>query len=71
MTALANEKRVFDLVICDPPKLAPTRAGLAKATNKYKQINTLAMRFVLTYIHTYIDSYTHTLTHFFIVELLN
>lgn len=46
MTTLVSEKRVFDVVICDPPKLAPTRAGLAKATNKYKQINTLAMRFV-------------------------
>lgn len=50
MTALISEKRVFDVVICDPPKLAPTRAGLAKATNKYKQINILAMRFVLHYL---------------------
>jgi 23S rRNA G2069 N7-methylase RlmK/C1962 C5-methylase RlmI len=69
MTALANEKRVFDLVICDPPKLAPTRAGLAKATNKYKQINTLAMRFVLTYIHRLIHSYTHSLFHCRATEL--
>eukprot|EP01035_Chromulina_nebulosa_P027669 gene27669-36419_t len=46
MTTLVSKKRVFDVVICDPPKLAPTRAGLAKATNKYKQINTLAMRLV-------------------------
>jgi 23S rRNA (cytosine1962-C5)-methyltransferase len=37
----ASEKRRFDLVILDPPKLAPTRASLDKALRAYKD---LAMR---------------------------
>jgi len=31
----AGGRLQFDLVICDPPKLAPTRAGLARALTKY------------------------------------
>ena len=46
MTALVSEKKEFDIVICDPPKLAPTRAGLSRAANKYRQINALAMKLV-------------------------
>ena len=36
----------FDIVICDPPKLAPTRGALAKAKNKYVKINTAALKLV-------------------------
>ena len=36
----------FDIVICDPPKLAPTRGALAKAKNKYIKINAAALRLV-------------------------
>jgi len=46
MTSLHQQNRTFDIVICDPPKLAPSRAMLAKATNKYKKINTIAMKLV-------------------------
>lgn len=34
---------VYDIVIADPPKLAPTRSSLAKAKAKYVRINALAM----------------------------
>jgi 23S rRNA G2069 N7-methylase RlmK/C1962 C5-methylase RlmI len=33
----------FDVVICDPPKLAPKRSSLQKAVGKYTQINKLGM----------------------------
>jgi len=46
MQELINQGRTFDMVICDPPKLAPKRADLPRATRKYKQINTLAMQLV-------------------------
>lgn len=46
MKALLVEQRTFDIVICDPPKLAPTRSILPKAKNKYQKINTLAMQLV-------------------------
>ena len=36
----------FDIVICDPPKLAPTRSSLSKAKNKYVKINTAALKLV-------------------------
>jgi 23S rRNA G2069 N7-methylase RlmK/C1962 C5-methylase RlmI len=34
MKQMLEEKQQFDIVICDPPKLAPTRASLDKAKNK-------------------------------------
>ena len=34
------------MVICDPPKLAPTRTSLDKAKSKYTKINALAMSLV-------------------------
>jgi 23S rRNA G2069 N7-methylase RlmK/C1962 C5-methylase RlmI len=46
MRKMVEEKREFDIVICDPPKLAPSRATLDKATNKYKKINSLALSLV-------------------------
>ncbi|GAB4324818.1 MAG: 23S rRNA (cytosine(1962)-C(5))-methyltransferase RlmI [Candidatus Zixiibacteriota bacterium] len=36
--------RQFDLVILDPPKLAPTRAHVDKALRSYKDLNLLAMK---------------------------
>ncbi|KAL1503923.1 hypothetical protein AB1Y20_012384 [Prymnesium parvum] len=39
-----TEEGSFDLVVCDPPKLAPSVKDLTRATRKYKQINGLAMR---------------------------
>jgi 23S rRNA G2069 N7-methylase RlmK/C1962 C5-methylase RlmI len=46
MQELVLQNATFDVVICDPPKLAPSRTGLAKATGKYKKINSLAMKLV-------------------------
>ena len=42
----ANVSAVWDVVICDPPKLAPSIKDLQRATRKYKQLNSLAMRAV-------------------------
>ena len=39
-----DEGKSFDIVITDPPKLAPSRASLMKAMNKYIKINTAAMK---------------------------
>lgn len=36
----------YDVVICDPPKLAPTVKDLPRATNRYRKLNGLAMRAV-------------------------
>ena len=46
MKRLAEEGRQFDIVICDPPKLAPSRKDLERARNKYLKINTLALALV-------------------------
>jgi 23S rRNA G2069 N7-methylase RlmK/C1962 C5-methylase RlmI len=46
MTAMTAEGRTFDLVIVDPPKLAPSRKSLDKAKGKYVKINAAAMRLV-------------------------
>eukprot|EP01032_Pedospumella_encystans_P025892 gene25892-29247_t len=46
MQEMIKVKKSFDVVICDPPKLAPKRADLERAMRKYKQINTLAMQLV-------------------------
>ena len=46
MQEMIKAKKSFDVVICDPPKLAPKRADLERAMRKYKQINTLAMQLV-------------------------
>jgi 23S rRNA (cytosine1962-C5)-methyltransferase len=34
MKKLQADGQLFDIVICDPPKLAPTRTSLDKAKNK-------------------------------------
>jgi 23S rRNA (cytosine1962-C5)-methyltransferase len=36
--------RSFDLVVMDPPKLAPTRASLKAASRAYKDLNLLALK---------------------------
>jgi len=41
---LRNERRVFDLIVLDPPKFAPTAAHAAKAARAYKDINLLAFK---------------------------
>ena len=46
MRACAEEGRQFDIVICDPPKLAPSRRDLDRAKGKYKKINQLGLSLV-------------------------
>lgn len=46
MKNLLATNKTFDVIICDPPKLAPTRATLQNAKIKYQRINTLAMKLV-------------------------
>ena len=41
---LLNNK--YDIIICDPPKLAPTRKDLERARKKYIKINSLSMSLV-------------------------
>lgn len=46
MEETVNKGQVFDIVILDPPKLAPTRVSFDRARNKYIKINQLAMQIV-------------------------
>ena len=46
MKKCAEEGKQFDIVICDPPKLAPSRKDLDRAKNKYKKINQLGLSLV-------------------------
>lgn len=41
---MAKEGRTFDMVILDPPKLAPTRSDLRKAVKLYDEINRKGLR---------------------------
>ena len=41
---MRDRGRSFDVIILDPPKLAPTRAHAAKAARAYKDINLLALK---------------------------
>ncbi len=43
---LRDENRLFDLVILDPPKFAPSKSNLEKAINGYKDINLLGLKLV-------------------------
>lgn len=43
---MRDEKRTFDIVILDPPKFAPSRKDIRRATAGYKDINLLAMKLV-------------------------
>ena len=38
--------QTWDVVVLDPPKLAPNRKALPRAAGKYKRLNTAAMRLV-------------------------
>ncbi len=38
-----EEKEKFDLIILDPPKYAPSRSALTKASRAYKDLNRMAM----------------------------
>lgn len=46
MKKMLADGQTYDVVICDPPKLAPTRTSLDKAKSKYAKINSLAMQLV-------------------------
>jgi 23S rRNA (cytosine1962-C5)-methyltransferase len=41
---LRDEGRTFDMVILDPPRLAPTKAHAARAARAYKDANLLALK---------------------------
>ena len=41
-----SEGQGWDIVVFDPPKLAPTRKSLARAMQRYRRLNTQAMRLV-------------------------
>ncbi|MFO1396849.1 MAG: class I SAM-dependent rRNA methyltransferase [Burkholderiales bacterium] len=41
---LRNEAAVFDLIVLDPPKFAPTAAHAERAARAYKDINLLALK---------------------------
>lgn len=43
---MQREERTFDVVVLDPPKLAPSAAGLSKATRKYHSFNRNAMALI-------------------------
>ena len=42
MTALAQQGRQFDLVVCDPPAFAPNKQSLAKGLRAYERVAKLA-----------------------------
>jgi 23S rRNA (cytosine1962-C5)-methyltransferase len=44
LRAYRDQGRRFGLIVVDPPKLAPTRAALAKASRAYKDVNMMALR---------------------------
>lgn len=46
MSAAAKEGRQWDIVVLDPPKLAPSRKALTGALRKYESLNASAMRLV-------------------------
>lgn len=41
---LRDRARQFDLILLDPPRLAPTEAHVARATRAYKDLNLLAIK---------------------------
>ena len=46
MKRLKDMGKMYDIVVCDPPKLAPSRSALMKARSKYVKINVAAMKLV-------------------------
>jgi 23S rRNA G2069 N7-methylase RlmK/C1962 C5-methylase RlmI len=43
-TAATSAEPLWDVIVLDPPKLAPSRKHLKAAANKYTSLNTDAMR---------------------------
>ncbi|MEP6740110.1 MAG: class I SAM-dependent methyltransferase [Caldimonas sp.] len=43
LRAMLDERRTFDAIVLDPPKLAPTAAHAERAARAYKDINRLAL----------------------------
>eukprot|EP00281_Chroomonas_sp_CCMP1168_P022074 CAMPEP_0206232124 /NCGR_PEP_ID=MMETSP0047_2-20121206/11240_1 /ASSEMBLY_ACC=CAM_ASM_000192 /TAXON_ID=195065 /ORGANISM="Chroomonas mesostigmatica_cf, Strain CCMP1168" /LENGTH=161 /DNA_ID=CAMNT_0053655823 /DNA_START=48 /DNA_END=533 /DNA_ORIENTATION=+ len=41
-----REKRTFDIVVLDPPKLAPSRKDLERAKGRYRKLNKAALQCV-------------------------
>ena len=39
-----DSRKTFDVIVLDPPKLAPSKASVAKALRAYKDLNLLAMK---------------------------
>jgi 23S rRNA G2069 N7-methylase RlmK/C1962 C5-methylase RlmI len=46
MRAAAEEGKSWDIIVLDPPKLAPNKKSLTGALRKYESLNTAAMRLV-------------------------
>ncbi|GMH38609.1 hypothetical protein BSKO_06493 [Bryopsis sp. KO-2023] len=46
MTTAAENGELWDVVILDPPKLAPTRSALPKAKGRYRKLNRAAVKLV-------------------------
>ncbi|KAJ7567384.1 hypothetical protein O6H91_02G144500 [Diphasiastrum complanatum] len=45
-TSITADGTTWDIVVLDPPKLAPTRKVLQRAAAKYRALNSLAMRLI-------------------------
>lgn len=46
MTAANDENKTYDIIILDPPKLAPTVGALERASRKYHSLNRDAMKLI-------------------------
>ncbi|CAI5494269.1 unnamed protein product, partial [Closterium sp. Naga37s-1] len=46
MQRAVAQQQQWDLVVLDPPKLAPTRKALPRALHRYRRLNSLALRLV-------------------------
>lgn len=46
MREAVSKKQQYDIVVCDPPKLAPSQSSVILASKKYTQINQLALSLV-------------------------
>lgn len=58
MKQLKEEGKEYDFIVCDPPKLAPTKQSLQKARHKYQQINLLAMNLINSVKGGYLFTFT-------------
>lgn len=47
MQMAATNGDLFDLVILDPPKLAPNKKALPRATSRYRRLNAAAIQLVV------------------------